>query len=103
MTLVARAGRVTKGTAPIKTGSAGGSTAGQRFPQSVREQAFHENPSRTCVFCRREGTGTQVEHAIPRARGGNATIDNRSEEHTSELQSRGHLVCRRLLEKKKQQ
>src|SRR5690625_6331255 len=27
----------------------------------------------------------------------------RSEEHTSELQSRGHLVCRLLLEKKKQQ
>src|SRR5437870_7503632 len=25
---------------------------------------------------------------------------NRSEEHTSELQSRGHLVCRLLLEKK---
>src|SRR5437870_8372090 len=30
----------------------------------------------------------------------NAAI--RSEEHTSELQSRGHLVCRLLLEKKKQ-
>src|SRR5690625_6404044 len=30
-------------------------------------------------------------------RGGNP----RSEEHTSELQSRGHLVCRLLLEKKK--
>src|SRR5690625_5816733 len=28
--------------------------------------------------------------------------DGRSEEHTSELQSRGHLVCRLLLEKKKQ-
>src|SRR5690625_6280680 len=28
-------------------------------------------------------------------------IDERSEEHTSELQSRGHLVCRLLLEKKK--
>src|SRR3989442_10008793 len=27
---------------------------------------------------------------------------NRSEEHTSELQSRPHLVCRLLLEKKKQ-
>src|SRR5207253_9197838 len=27
--------------------------------------------------------------------------DPRSEEHTSELQSRGHLVCRLLLEKKK--
>src|SRR5439155_17583264 len=28
-------------------------------------------------------------------------IYSRSEEHTSELQSRGHLVCRLLLEKKK--
>src|SRR3989442_5326159 len=27
-------------------------------------------------------------------------IDSRSEEHTSELQSRPHLVCRLLLEKK---
>src|SRR5690625_5430442 len=27
-------------------------------------------------------------------------FDERSEEHTSELQSRGHLVCRLLLEKK---
>src|SRR5690625_2000609 len=32
------------------------------------------------------------------ANSGNVT---RSEEHTSELQSRGHLVCRLLLEKKK--
>src|SRR5690625_5654802 len=32
----------------------------------------------------------------------NQTLANyRSEEHTSELQSRGHLVCRLLLEKKK--
>src|SRR2546429_1745993 len=29
------------------------------------------------------------------------TIQQRSEEHTSELQSRLHLVCRLLLEKKK--
>src|SRR5690625_7128553 len=28
-------------------------------------------------------------------------MTQRSEEHTSELQSRGHLVCRLLLEKKK--
>src|SRR5437660_4620153 len=33
----------------------------------------------------------------------NRTDDARSEEHTSELQSRGHLVCRLLLEKKKKQ
>src|SRR5690625_6542826 len=36
--------------------------------------------------------------ATPRGR----VLDWRSEEHTSELQSRGHLVCRLLLEKKKQ-
>src|SRR5437870_11007964 len=35
---------------------------------------------------------TFTEYALP--------LD-RSEEHTSELQSRGHLVCRLLLEKKK--
>src|SRR5215510_10556398 len=31
-----------------------------------------------------------------------SAVWTRSEEHTSELQSRGHLVCRLLLEKKKQ-
>src|SRR5439155_8726913 len=30
-----------------------------------------------------------------------SSANHRSEEHTSELQSRGHLVCRLLLEKKK--
>src|SRR3989442_4711409 len=30
-----------------------------------------------------------------------AEMDERSEEHTSELQSRPHIVCRLLLEKKK--
>src|SRR5690625_6359288 len=33
--------------------------------------------------------------------GGFTVSGIRSEEHTSELQSRGHLVCRLLLEKKK--
>src|SRR5690625_6989179 len=33
--------------------------------------------------------------------GGLSSMLRRSEEHTSELQSRGHLVCRLLLEKKK--
>src|SRR5258705_2265604 len=32
---------------------------------------------------------------------GGATLGDRSEEHTSELQSLRHLVCRLLLEKKK--
>src|SRR5690625_6219710 len=33
--------------------------------------------------------------------GSTIMMSGRSEEHTSELQSRGHLVCRLLLEKKK--
>src|SRR5215510_15818031 len=35
------------------------------------------------------------------ARENRAASPDRSEDHTSELQSRGHLVCRLLLEKKK--
>src|SRR5690625_6862594 len=38
------------------------------------------------------------QHRLVRVQG---VRDSRSEEHTSELQSRGHLVCRLLLEKKK--
>src|SRR5438445_7342302 len=38
----------------------------------------------------------------PAAHGANRTGRMRSEEHTSELQSRQYLVCRLLLEKKKQ-
>src|SRR5258708_16074040 len=37
------------------------------------------------------------EHALGRAQ----RVGHRSEEHTSELQSPDHLVCRLLLEKKK--
>src|SRR5690625_5163942 len=38
---------------------------------------------------------------LPLNNGLGPITDIRSEEHTSELQSRGHLVCRLLLEKKK--
>src|SRR3712207_8990752 len=43
----------------------------------------------------RRATGDRGEHRRPQAG------DTRSEEHTSELQSRQYLVCRLLLEKKK--
>src|SRR5439155_20403444 len=43
--------------------------------------------------------GDPIEYGIARQRFD--VLFNRSEEHTSELQSRGHLVCRLLLEKKK--
>src|SRR5258708_12043936 len=40
-------------------------------------------------------------HPVRPARGGTDAQRHRSEEHTSELQSPDHLVCRLLLEKKK--
>src|SRR5439155_14174857 len=43
----------------------------------------------------------RLRGAGPRSRRHARTSADRSEEHTSELQSRGHLVCRLLLEKKK--
>src|SRR3712207_6923222 len=45
--------------------------------------------------------GTPVSGATPLG-GSTARIGTRSEEHTSELQSRQYLVCRLLLEKKKE-
>src|SRR5439155_15829522 len=62
--------------------------------QSIRESVspVDSPPERAC----RTSPGIALPHAalplLPRSR---------SEEHTSELQSRGHLVCRLLLEKKK--
>src|SRR5207253_3608476 len=56
---------------------------------NLRPFLFSHNLSRHPLF--------QLPRLIKLAK----TLD-RSEEHTSELQSRGHLVCRLLLEKKKQ-
>src|SRR5207253_5466120 len=46
------------------------------------------------------GFGAGIERLVL-AIEGEGGAPPRSEEHTSELQSRGHLVCRLLLEKKK--
>src|SRR5690554_7431778 len=45
--------------------------------------------------------GTHHKNKLSFGIKGSANMLNRSEEHTSELQSRPHLVCRLLLEKKK--
>src|SRR5437660_5251531 len=47
------------------------------------------------------GTGTWAQATTASSQAGSHRLDLRSEEHTSELQSRGHLVYRLLLEKKK--
>src|SRR2546427_12817239 len=44
--------------------------------------------------------GVEEDRRNPR-RSGHQQIEDRSEEHTSELQSQSNLVCRLLLEKKK--
>src|SRR5690625_5909115 len=48
-----------------------------------------------------ELTGRAVQPLNPECGEFGPVLRARSEEHTSELQSRGHLVCRLLLEKKK--
>src|SRR5439155_19297694 len=58
--------------------------------------ASRSRASRCILFC----SGANSSAAAVAARTG-SKLFGRSEEHTSELQSRGHLVCRLLLEKKK--
>src|SRR5258708_28997137 len=48
-----------------------------------------------------QGLGLHVLHDDPRPAVDRHGVRERSEEHTSELQSPDHLVCRLLLEKKK--
>src|SRR5258708_27086805 len=45
--------------------------------------------------------GVGLSPTLPSNTGGSPVTAKRSEEHTSELQSPDHLVCRLLLEKKK--
>src|SRR5207253_4273601 len=61
-----------------------------RFEQQTGLKGYRRVAARVVPRAGRRG-------GVVRGRNGAA----RSEEHTSELQSRGHLVCRLLLEKKK--
>src|SRR2546425_4538028 len=53
------------------------------------------------IDVRRLTDGPYTVIAFPGMRGESSSIVDRSEEHTSELQSLAYLVCRLLLEKKK--
>src|SRR5438445_6585203 len=70
------------------------------FPYTTLFRSFaalHVVSGRTTVFT--EGApGVRIENTRDERR---VTAFERSEEHTSELQSRQYLVCRLLLEKKK--
>src|SRR3989442_7537957 len=72
------------------------------FPYTTLFRSFESQAS----DCR--SSNSLVARGVSKAGGfgcrrGRSAPAHRSEEHTSELQSRPHLVCRLLLEKKKQQ
>src|SRR3712207_7897716 len=69
-------------------GHGGGGVAGRRPPQ---DEAVVDAGDRERPVLAREGCLHELA----------ARLVGRSEEHTSELQSRQYLVCRLLLEKKK--
>src|SRR2546425_7969355 len=53
--------------------------------------------------CRRTSVPASASSQFPPVSTARSTITERSEEHTSELQSLAYLVCRLLLEKKKRE
>src|SRR2546429_7259818 len=61
-------------------------------PQSILDRLMRPEPAQLAIY--EFGASAAVWDTAQ-------AIDLRSEEHTSELQSRLHLVCRLLLEKKK--
>src|SRR5690625_5858411 len=71
-------------TSPTATSIAG------EISSSSTKAELEPNPDRNI-------STAEIAATVPAVR----ARSSRSEEHTSELQSRGHLVCRLLLEKKK--
>src|SRR2546422_7135318 len=74
------------------------------FPYTTLFRSRARKPSRTCLGPVTDRAGLADPAPIDRGaplRVAPRSIGARSEEHTSELQSRLHLVCRLLLEKKK--
>src|SRR5690606_39524042 len=66
------------------------------FPQMAPEIIVRKEP----VLQMSKGPGLPRESVPKPSRQNSIIISSRSEEHTSELQSRENLVCRLLLEKK---
>src|SRR5439155_4227396 len=84
------------------------STFSPRFEQVLSEagrirERFGADLSLIYIGERNDETAKKFQEILGRLQlpGDSPVNCSRSEEHTSELQSRGHLVCRLLLEKKK--
>src|SRR5690625_5368090 len=99
--------QLTQEAAESCSGRTGGNCSGEVPGQSV--ERCRDNLWRGAgTICRERRTGIKVYGSAESVEGaaghlrrsGQSEHPERSEEHTSELQSRGHLVCRLLLEKK---
>src|SRR5439155_25260569 len=73
-------------------------STGQRSPSERISRSASSAPGRSAAS---SSTSAPPRRMRERYGSSDAVAGMRSEEHTSELQSRGHLVCRLLLEKKK--
>src|SRR3712207_8270893 len=69
--------------------------------RAVARVRSHGLPARSTRSRQAECPARRCEERAPPGDGQPAVRPRRSEEHTSELQSRQYLVCRLLLEKKK--
>src|SRR3712207_8990486 len=84
---------------PISTGRPAASRTSTRTVVSPPGSSAGSRGAAVTVSLRESG-GTG-RFRVPEANAGRRGAPARSEEHTSELQSRQYLVCRLLLEKKK--
>src|SRR5690606_41828202 len=73
----------------------------QRLWRERKSEATSARSWKCVTSIQDSGTATTTS-AWPNSRSRTNSTEARSEEHTSELQSRENLVCRLLLEKKKQ-
>src|SRR5690625_54116 len=104
-----RGGRGGRGRGRRGGGGAGdprrGATGGDRLERLGGRRAGLRLGGGRAERQHRPGQLVDLVDRVVEAAGGQAVDEllarRRSEEHTSELQSRGHLVCRLLLEKKK--
>src|SRR2546429_3079993 len=77
------------------------------FPYTTLFRSHMLHAGQACAQLRQHGHAVDIAPGVVHAIDGDQRLGRdlaktvRSEEHTSELQSRLHLVCRLLLEKKK--
>src|SRR3712207_7314079 len=69
--------------------------------RSLRSSVKCGRPIRCAVSLAKSTVSGEQHERLPLSPSCNRKVTHRSEEHTSELQSRQYLVCRLLLEKKK--